>query len=577
MNRELLRQVKHVRIFLGCVVVLGVLGAGATIAQMVFLSKIVDRVFLGGGSLEQVSLLLLLLLGAIVLRSGLLWSREVAAQRGAVYVKSELRERLFAHLMRLGPSYARGERTGELVTTTIEGVERLDAYFSRYLPQMALSAFVPLLVAAYILPLDLISAVLLLATAPAIPVLMVLVGSRAEENMRRQWTALSRMGAHFLDVLQGLPTLKIFGRAVAERERVAEVSDEFRERTLKVLRFAFLSGLVLEFTATVSIALVAVALGMRLWAGVISFEPAFLVLLLAPEFYRPLRELGTHRHAGMEGKAAAERIFEILDTPVPVSPGEPGAAARPADRLVSIEFNGVSYTYPGSARPALSGVNLTLPAGTCTAIVGRSGAGKSTLVNLLMRFVDPESGQIVANGLSITNLSVETWRENLALVPQRPYLFYGSVLDNISMARPGATRGEIEHAAQMAGAVEFIRRLPRGYDTQIGERGVRLSGGEAQRLAIARAFLKDAPVLIMDESTSSLDPESERLIGIALERLMRDRTVLVIAHRLNTVYRADQIAMLEDGRLVEIGTHADLMERGGPYARFVGAYKRMLV
>ena len=573
----MLRQVKHARIFLGCVVVLGVLGAGATIAQMVFLSKIVDRVFLGGGSLEQVSLLFLLLLGAIVLRSGLLWLREVAAQRGAVYVKSELRERLFAHLMRLGPSYARGERTGELVTTTIEGVERLDAYFSRYLPQIALSAFVPLLVAAYILPLDLISAVLLLATAPAIPVLMVLVGSRAEENMRRQWTALSRMGAHFLDVLQGLPTLKIFGRAAAERERVAEVSDEFRQRTLKVLRFAFLSGLVLEFTATVSIALVAVALGMRLWAGVISFEPAFLVLLLAPEFYRPLRELGTHRHAGMEGKAAAERIFEILDTPVPVSPGEPGAAARPTGRLLSIEFNGVSYTYPGSTRPALSGVNLTLPAGTCTAIVGRSGAGKSTLVNLVMRFVDPESGQIVANGLSITNLSVETWRENLALVPQRPYLFYGSVLDNISMARPGATRGEIERAAQMAGSTEFIERLPRGYDTQIGERGVRLSGGEAQRLAIARAFLKDAPVLIMDESTSSLDPESERLIGIALERLMRERTVLVIAHRLNTVYRADQIAMLKDGRLVEIGTHADLMERGGPYARFVGAYKRMLV
>ena len=577
MNRELLRQVKHARIFLGCVVVLGVLGAGATIAQMVFLSKIVDRVFLGSESLEQVSLLLLLLLGAIVLRSGLLWLREVAAQRGAVYVKSELRERLFAHLMRLGPSYARDERTGELVTTTIEGVERLDAYFSRYLPQMALSAFVPLLVAAYILPLDLISALLLLATAPAIPVLMVLVGSRAEENMRRQWTALSRMGAHFLDVLQGLPTLKIFGRAVAERERVAEVSDEFRERTLKVLRFAFLSGLVLEFTATVSIALVAVALGMRLWAGVVSFEPAFLVLLLAPEFYRPLRELGTHRHAGMEGKAAAERIFEILDTPIPVNPGEPGTAARPAGRLLSIEFNGVSYSYPGSARPALSGVSLTLPAGTCTAIVGRSGAGKSTLVNLLMRFVDPESGQIVANGLSITELSVETWRENLALVPQRPYLFYGSVLDNISMARPGAARGEIERAAQMAGATEFIERLPRGYDTQIGERGVRLSGGEAQRLAIARAFLKDAPVLIMDESTSSLDPESERLISIALERLMRDRTVLVIAHRLNTVYRADQIAMLKDGRLVEIGTHADLMERGGPYARFVGAYKRMLV
>jgi ATP-binding cassette subfamily C protein CydD len=572
-SRELLRQVKHARIFLGCAIVLGVLGACATIAQMVFLSKIVDRVFLGGGGFEQVRLLLVLL-GAVVLRSGLLWLREIVAQRGAVYVKSELRQRLFAHLMRLGPSYARGERTGELAATTVEGVERLDAYFSRYLPQMVLSVFVPLLIAAYVLPLDPVSAILLVATAPAIPVLMLLVGSRAEESMQRQWTALSRMSAYFLDVLQGLPTLKIFGRSTAERERVAEASDEFRERTLKVLRFAFLSGLVLEFTATISIALVAVALGMRLLYGNISFEAAFLVLLLAPEFYRPLRELGVHRHAGMEGKAASARIFEILTTPAPVSPRS-STTVHPTGRL-SIEFGNVSYSYPGSARPALSGVSLSLPAGTCTAVVGHSGAGKSTLVNLLMRFADPKSGRITANGISIEGLSVETWREEVALVPQRPYLFYGSVLDNIRLARPDATREEIEQVVGLAGASGVVERLPHGYDTQVGERGVRLSGGEAQRVAIARAFLKDAPVLVMDEPSSSLDPESERLISIALERLMRDRTVLVIAHRLNTVYRADRIAMLEEGRLVEVGDHTDLIERGGPYARFVGAYKRML-
>src|SRR5919202_645663 len=553
-SRELLRQVKH---------------------AMVFLSKIVDRVFLDGGGFEQVRLLLLFLLGAVVLRSGLVWLREIVAQRGAVYVKSELRERLFAHLMRLGPSYARGERTGELAATTIEGIERLDAYFSRYLPQMVLSAFVPLLIAAYVLPLDPASAILLVATAPTIPVLMVLVGNRAEESMQRQWTALSRMSAHFLDVLQGLPTLRIFGRSTAERERVAEVNDEFRERTLKVLRFAFLSGLVLEFTATISIALVAVALGMRLLYGNISFEVAFLALLLAPEFYRPLRELGVHRHAGMEGRAAAGRIFEVLNTPVPVSPGVPGATTRPAGRL-SIEFSDVSYSYPGTARPALSGVSLTLPAGTCTALVGPSGAGKSTLINLLMRFADPESGRITANGISIEGLFVETWRRKVALVPQRPYFFYGSVLDNVRLARPDATDEQIEQAVALAGASGLVERLPQGYDTEVGERGARLSGGEAQRLAIARAFLKDAPVLVMDEPSSSLDPESEHLIGIALERLIRARTVLVIAHRLNTVYRADQIAMLEEGRLVEVGDHTDLVERGGPYARFVGAYKRML-
>ena len=559
---------------MSCAIALGVLGAAATVAQMVFLSKVVDQVFLTGESLEEVRTLLLLLLGAVVLRASLLWLHEITAQRGAVYVKNELRERLFAHLMRLGPGYTGGERTGELVATAVEGVERLDAYVGRYLPQMALSAFVPLLIAAYLLPVDYVSAVLLLATAPAIPVLMILVGSHAEKHMQRQWATLSWMSAHFLDVLQGLPTLKVFGRGTAERERVVEISDEFRERTLKVLRYAFLSGFVLEFIATLSIALVAVALGVRLLIGSISFEPAFLVLLLAPEFFRPLRELGVHRHAGMEGKASADRIFEILDTPAPIST-ESGTATR-SSGLLSVEFSSVGYSYSGSTRPALSGIDLTLPAGACTALVGHSGAGKSTLINLLMRFADPESGRISANGVSISDLSVEGWRENVALVPQRPYLFYGSVLENICLARPAARREEIEQAVEMAGAAGFIQHLPQGYDTQIGERGVRLSGGQAQRLAIARAFLKDAPVLVMDESTSNLDPESERLIGAALERLMQDRTVLVIAHRLSTVYRADRIAVLEAGHLVETGTHADLIERDGPYARLVGAYKRML-
>jgi ATP-binding cassette, subfamily C, bacterial CydD len=574
MNRELLRQVKPARIFLICTIALGMLGAVATIAQMFFLSLVVDRVFLAGESLEEVRALLLLLLGAVVLRSGLLWLREVVAQRGAVRVKNQLRERLFAHLMLLGPNYTGGERTGELSVTTAEGVERLEAYVGRYLPQMALSVFVPLLIFAYLLSVDPISAVLLLATAPAIPVLMILVGSHAEEHMQGQWAALSRMSAHFLDVLQGLPTLKIFGRGAAERERVAEISDEFRERTLKVLRYAFLSGFVLEFIATLSIALVAVALGVRLLIGNIPFEAAFLVLLLAPEFFRPLRDLGVHRHAGMEGKTSAERIFEILNTPEPTSKAS-GPASQPSVPL-SIEFNFVGYGYPGSEKPALSGVDLTLPVGTCTALVGRSGAGKSTLVNLLVRFLDPDSGRITANGVPIDELSVEGWRENVALVPQRPYLFYGSVLENIRLARPDATREEVERTAELAGASGFIERLPRGFDTEVGERGVRLSGGEAQRVAIARAFLKDAPVLVMDESTSSLDPESERLIGDALVRLMQDRTVLVIAHRLNTVYRADRIAVLQAGRLAESGTHADLIERSGPYARLVGTYKSTL-
>ena len=570
MNRELLRQVRPARASLSLTVVLGLLLAVATIAQMVFLSEAVDRVFLKGANLGEVSPQLLLLLGASVLRSGLLWAREVAAQRGAVRIKSELRERLFAHLLRLGPAYAKGQRTGELTTTATEGVEKLEAYFGRYLPQTVLSVFVPLLIAGYIFPRDWSSAVLLLVTAPVIPVMMVLVGSYAEEHMQRQWSALSRMGASFLDALQGLPTLKIFGRSVEERERVAAASEEFRGRTMKVLRYAFLSGFVLEFMTSMAIALVAVTLGVRLISGNMPFEEAFVVLLLAPEFYKPLRELGTHRHAGMEGSAAADRIFEILATPVPVREGS-GMPSTVAGSI-TVEFSGVGYTYPGKDHPALSDLTLTLPAGTRTALVGPSGSGKSTLVNLLMRFMDPDSGAILANGISVSSLPAKTWRESLALVPQRPHLFYGTVLENIKLARPGASREEVERAAELAGATEFIRRMPEGYGTRIGERGSRLSGGEAQRIAIARAFLKDAPVLIMDEPTSSLDPESERLIRAALERLARGRTVLVIAHRLNTVYGADRIAVLDEGSLAETGTHQELLRQGGLYTRLVNTY-----
>jgi ATP-binding cassette subfamily C protein CydD len=301
------------------------------------------------------------------------------------------------------------------------------------------------------------------------------------------------------------------------------------------------------------------------------FEEAFVVLLLAPEFYKPLRELGAHRHAGMEGSAAADRIFEILDTPAPARAGPETKGSVSGG--ISVELCGVGYTYPGADRQALSDLNLTLPAGTLTAVVGRSGSGKSTLVNLLMRFIDPEDGEIHANGVAVGYLPAETWRENVALVPQRPHLFYESVLDNIRLARPEASREEVEAAAELAGVAEFVGRLPHGYETEIGERGSRLSGGEAQRVAIARAFLKDASVLVMDEPTSSLDPESERLIRVALERLARGRTVLVIAHRLNTVYEADHIAVLDGGRLAETGTHRELVRRGGLYASLVNAHR----
>ena len=540
---------------------------------MTLLSEVVSRIFLGGQSLGRVEELILFLLGAVVVRAGLVWVREVVSQRGAILIKTELRERFFARLMKLGPAFTKNERTGELVSTAVEGVERLDAYFGRYLPQVALSALVPLSIFLYLMPVDWISGLLLLGTAPVVPILMIAVGKHAETHIQRQWRSLSRMSAYFLDTLQGLTTLKVFGLSASEGETVANVGERFRKKTLKVLRYAFVSGLVLEFTVSIAIAVVAVELGIRLLRGDIAFQPAFLVLLLAPEFYRPLRDLGVSRHAGMEGKAAAERIFEVLNTAAP-SDASSSDAKVPVGSL-DIELSRVSFTYPDAPRPALSGVSLTLPAGTTTALVGRSGAGKSTLVNLLLRFMESESGEIRANGVGISELAVEGWRERVALVPQRPYLFYGSVFENIRLARPEAGREEVERAAELAGAAGFIRRLPEGYETGIGERGARLSGGEAQRIAIARAFLKDAPLLILDEPTSSLDPESEKVVRRAVERLAEGRTTLIIAHRLNTIHDADRIAVLDAGRVEAVGTHAELVESNKLYAALVSAPERV--
>ena len=570
MNRTLTRYAKSIRSVLVLTVTLGTLATGITIVQMVFLSRIVNQVFLFHSSLPQVVPLLLLLLGTIGVRALLLWLREVTAQEGAIRIKSELRKHLFAHLLQLGPAYSRGESTGELVATASEGIERLDAYVSRYLPQIFLSVLVPLMIIAVILPFDWMSAVLLLVTGPVIPLLMILVGSYAEKHIQRQWLTLSRMSAYFLDAVQGLPTLKLFGGSSAARERIARISDRFRERTMQMLRIAFLSGMVLEFMTAAAIGLIAVTLGVRLLNGGISFEQAFLVLLLAPEFYRPLRELGTQRHAGMEGKAAARRIAEILETPAPIHSAAV-SSKRPANQL-TVTFHAVTYTYPDSDHPALDQVNLTLSPGTSTALVGRSGAGKSTLVNLLLRFMDADSGHISVNELPLNELPIETWREYIALVPQRPYLFYGSVLENIRLARLNASDDEVVRAAELAGAATFIDQLPQGYATEIGERGVRLSAGQVQRIAIARAFLKDAPLLILDEPTSSLDPESELLISHALRDLVRDRTVLVIAHRHNTIAHAQQIALLEAGRLVEVGEPA--LQSGSAYARLMTPSER---
>lgn len=574
MHRRLRSLTNHSRLALFITITAGLTGGLLTLWQASLVSQVINAVFLEAQALDMLWGILLATLLVIALRGIFTWVGSMAATMVAVRIKTDLRQRLFAHLLALGPAYARAERTGELANTATEGIEALDAYFSQYLPQLAVSALVPLAILVLVFPLDPLSGVVLLLTAPLIPIFMILIGKASEAFSKRQFETLSRLSAHFLDSLQGLTTLKLFGAARAHAKTIDQVNQHFRDTTLGVLRMTFLSALALELIATLSTAVVAVEVGIRLLYGQMAFQQALFLLIIAPEFYIPMRMLGLRYHAGMSGVTAAKRIFEILDVnptvdrgPLTVNPTAPNTIHRPPSTV----FSSVSFTYPFSSTPALENITFELESGKHTALVGPSGSGKSTLVQLLLRFIEPDAGQLTVNGSPLGDIPPEAWRGQIAWVPQKPYIFNDTIAANIRLAKPSASDDEVIAAAQAAHLHDFIAALPHGYQTQVDEAGARLSGGEAQRLALARAFLKDAPILILDEPTSSLDPRHEALLEDSVRRLMQGKTVLTIAHRLNTVFHADQIIVLNQGKIDETGTHAQLLARGGLYARLVGA------
>jgi ATP-binding cassette, subfamily C, bacterial CydCD len=564
---------------------MGLLGGALTILQAYWLSKLIHGVYLAGQTIEEASTYLATLFFVIILRAGAAWAGEVAASKVSLRIKTSLRKRLFHHLLSLGPGFSQGERTGELIHTTIEGVESIDAYFSQYLPQLCLAALIPLTILLFVFPLDLLSGFILLLTAPLIPVFMILIGNLADSMTHKQWQTMSRMNAYFLDVLQGLTTLKIFGRSREQIKVIAAVSDRYRDATMQVLKVAFLSALSLELIATLSTAIIAVEIGLRLLYspmenGIlsISFEQAFFILLLAPEFYLPLRLLGTRFHAGMSGAAAAARVFEILETPAAICFTDPANAGSPSgtvqapgvDLPPSIKFSNISFAYP-DGRSALKAVSFDVRPGEKIALVGPSGAGKSTLVQLLLRFVTPQEGQIFIDQEPLERIPPEQWWKKVSWVSQNPYLFNNTVSANLQLGRTGASMDALIEAAKKARAHDFITGLPHGYETVIGERGIRLSGGEAQRLALARAFLKDSPLIILDEPSTHLDPETEADLFSGILQLLQGRTVLIIAHRMATVMDCDRVLVLEKGHLVENGQHSSLYANDGTYRSLVRA------
>jgi ATP-binding cassette subfamily C protein CydD len=500
----------------------------------------------------------------------------LAANQIAGHIKTKIRARLLAHLFQLGPLYTRGERSGELINTLNGGVEALDPYFSQYFPQLFLSLLVPAIIAGTIFWLDLPSGIILLIMVPLLLFLLALAGMMAGAETRRHWKALSLMSAHFLDTLQGLPTLKLFGRDKEAEEQVRKVSERFRQTTMGTLRIAFFSSFILEEGATISAAIIALEVGLRLLIAQMPFQTALFVLLLTPEFFLPLRLVSARYHAGMTGSIALQRIVEILETPVPSQTSlalqSPLHSKTTSVADTSISLEQVNYTYDGQ-RPALHDVSFGVARGQKVALVGPSGAGKTTIAHVLLRFIEAEGGQVCMNGKASQEVSPQEWRKQIAWVPQHPYLFHATIAENIRLGCPQATRTQIVEAAHLAQADTFIDALPQGYETVIGEQGARLSGGEAQRISLARAFLKNAPLLILDEATSYLDAEHEAEVMEAIARLEEGRTVLLIAHRLSTVYHADQIVVIDSGRVVEVGTHEVLSQQSGVYQRFISSIR----
>ncbi len=566
MHRRLLTLTRDTRLPLLLTILSGLFSGLLIIWQAWLLSSVINAVFLEQQTLVQVMRPLSLMLLSISARAFLSWLNEVSANAVAVRIKTDLRTRLFEHILKLGPAHAHRQRTGELTAAAVEGIEALDAYFSQYLPQLVITALVPISILVFVFPIDLLSGIVFLITAPLIPFFMIIIGKGAEVVTKRQYDTLQLLSAHFLDSLQGLTTLKLFSQSKAQARSIAEVSEKFRDITLGVLRITFLSALALELLATLSTAVIAVEIGFRLLYAKMDFQPALFLLVLAPEFYMPLRALGARFHAGMAGTTAAKRIYEILDTKISEQSVENGAASISNEPFFALQLSDLSFTYPDESTPALENINLTIQRGQHIALVGKSGAGKSTLANLLLGFVQPTSGRIIIQPSSF-NL-----HHSIAWVPQQPHLFHDTIAANIRIGRADATQEEVIHAAQAASLHEFIDSLPQKYETVISESGARLSSGQAQRLALARAFLKDAPILILDEPTSSLDPETESMLEDSTRKLMQGRTVLTIAHRLNTIFQSDQIIVLDSGRILEQGTHRELLAKDGLYASMIRVY-----
>ena len=544
---------------LALTVACGELSGILLILQTSLLVKIGSGVMFTRAGLSSLLPLFAALLGVILFRALVTWASRRAAFECASGAKQALRRELVRHVQAIGPLALVHMHAGEIATTTVDAVEALDAYFSKYLPQRAIATLLPFTILAVVFPLDWISGLVLVLTAIFLPLNMIVIGEESHARNQRLWAKLARMSGHFLDALQGLATLKMFGAARREAAEIARSSEEHRTLTMSVLRVAFLSSFMLELISSVSIALVAILCGLRLLSASMQFAPGYFILLIAPEYFLTLRALGTFYHSRMEAVSAADQVRALLQAgPVKPPPQALRAAGKSrqqgargtapgAPRAPSVAFEGVSFAY--DARLVLQGVTFSVQPGEHVAVLGESGAGKSTLLSLLLGFAVPDSGRLVIDGEDLRELDSRAWLDTVAWLPQRPTLFHGTLRENITLGRPGAGEREIQEAIRLSHAAEFIERMPAGLHTRVGEGGQGLSMGQIQRVALARLFLRDPGLVLLDEPTAHLDPESERLVNEGIFGLSAGRTVVLVTHR--PAPGVDRSVTLEAGRIRE--------------------------
>jgi thiol reductant ABC exporter CydD subunit len=547
-DRRLARESAAAKPHFAVAAALGVVSAAAVVAQAALLAHIIAAAAMDHASLARLSGSIIALVAVLVGRALLAGGFELSGRLAAARVMAELRGRLARHLLIVRPGRLPAERTGELAASAVQGVDALESYFAGYLPSMVLATAVPIAVLVWIVPVDAICAVILAVTIPVLIAFMILIGMGAESRTRSRWQALSLLSSHFLDVVRGLETLRAHRREGAQAAILEQVGDRYRRETMGTLRLAFMSALVLELCAMIGTALVAATIGVQLTGGHLTLDAGLTVLLLAPELYNPLRQVGQQFHASADGLAAAARVLDVLAEPAavtapqqPVEPGDP--SARP------LVLQDVAYAYPGRPGDVLDGLSLTIDPREFVAVTGRSGAGKSTIAALLLRLADPTRGTIRCGEVDLRSVDPDRWRRRVAWIPQRATLFAGSVAENIALSDPSARREHIARAADAAGLTELIASLPAGLDTVIGDGGRHLSAGQSQRVALARAFLSAAPLVVLDEPTANLDADTAASIADAIEALAADRTVLLITHDRRLAARAHRIVELADGRI----------------------------